>query len=256
MKKLFALFTLIFMSYTYSQTNMEKGLKWYEKRAEGAIGFKAQPMPIDRSIEYFEKSLEENNNDTTALFLLKALYFKGEYTTDDIEKKKIIFEKGKKLGEMKIKESPTSVSFHYWYLVNLGSWSKSYGIIAAAREGVADLMKKHSETIIKLDPEYENGGGFFMLGAIHFQSPYIPFFLSWPDNDEAITWLRKAVSTGKRRPVQLIYLAKALHKNGMKKEAIKLLEEASKIKPLPDYIVEYREKIDEAKVLLEEYRWD
>ena len=68
--------------------------------------------------------------------------------------------------------------------------------------------------------------------------------------------LRKAVSTGKRRPVQLIYLAKALHRNGMKKEAVKLLEEASKIKPLPSYIVEYREKIDEAKGLLEEYRWD
>ena len=165
-----------------------------------------------------------------------------------------IFDRGKKLGEEKVIQFPESSNFRYWYLVNLGSWSKAYGILRAAREGVADLMKEHSEAIINLDPEYENGGGYFMLGAIHFQSPYIPFFLSWPDNDEAVIWLQKAVETGNRRPVQLIYLAKALHKNGMKKEAIELLEEVSNLKPLDGYVVEYREKISEAKVLLEGYR--
>ncbi len=247
-------FILILLSYTVAQSNMEKGLEWYEKRAEGAKGFKAKSIPIDRSIEFFEKSLQEDEGENAALMLMKALYFKGEYTTNDIEKKKKIFDRGKKFGEEKVIQFPESANFRYWYLVNLGSWSKAYGILRAAREGVADLMKEHSEAIINLDPEYESGGGYFMLGAIHFQSPYIPFFLSWPDNDEAIIWLQKAVETGNRRPVQLIYLAKALHKNGMKKEAIELLEEVSNFEPLDGYIVEYREKISEAKVLLEEFR--
>ncbi len=247
-------FILILLSYTVAQSNMEKGLEWYEKRAEGAKGFKAKSIPIDRSIEFFEKSLQEDEGENAALMLMKALYFKGEYTTNDIEKKKQIFDRGKKFGEEKVIQFPESANFRYWYLVNLGSWSKAYGILRAAREGVADLMKEHSEAIINLDPEYESGGGYFMLGAIHFQSPYIPFFLSWPDNDEAIIWLQKAVETGNRRPVQLIYLAKALHKNGMKKEAIELLEEVSNFEPLDGYIVEYREKISEAKVLLEEFR--
>lgn len=247
-------FILILLSYTVAQSNMEKGLEWYEKRAEGAKGFKAKSIPIDRSIEFFQKSLEEDEGENAALMLMKALYFKGEYTTNDIEKKKKIFDRGKKLGEEKVIQFPESASFRYWYLVNLGSWSKAYGVLRAAREGVADLMKEHSEAIINIDSEYESGGGYFMLGAIHFQSPYIPFFLSWPDNDEAIIWLQKAVETGNRRPVQLIYLAKALYKNAMKKEAIELLEEVSNLKPLDEYIVEYREKISEAKVLLEEYR--
>ena len=245
---------LILFSYTVGQSNMEKGLEWYEKRAEGSKGFEAKSIPIDRSIEFFEKSLQEDEDINAALMLMKALYYKGEYTTNNREEKKKIFDKGKKLGEEKVIQFPESASFRYWYLVNLGSWSKVYGIIRAAKEGVADLMKEHSEFIINLDPRYESGGGYFMLGAIHFQSPYIPFFLSWPDNDEAIIWLQKAVETGNRRPVQLIYLAKALHKNGMKKEAIEFLEEVSNLKPLDGYIVEYREKISEAKVLLEEYR--
>ena len=247
-------FTLILLSYTVAQSNMEKGLEWYEKRAEEAKGFEAKSIPIDRSIEFFQKSLQEDEGENAALMLMKALYFKGEYTTNDIEKKKKIFDRGKKLGEEKVIQFPESASFRYWYLVNLGSWSKAYGVLRAAREGVADLMKEHSEAIINIDSEYESGGGYFMLGAIHFQSPYIPFFLSWPDNDEAIIWLQKAVETGNRRPVQLIYLAKALYKNAMKKEAIELLEEVSNLKPLDEYIVEYREKISEAKVLLEEYR--
>ena len=247
-------FILILLSYTVAQSNMEKGLEWYEKRAEGAKGFKAKSIPIDRSIEFFQKSLQEDEGENAALMLMKALYFKGEYTTNDIEKKKKIFDRGKKLGEEKVNQFPESASFRYWYLVNLGSWSKAYGVLRAAREGVADLMKEHSEAIINIDSEYESGGGYFMLGAIHFQSPYIPFFLSWPDNDEAIILLQKAVETGNRRPVQLIYLAKALYKNAMKKEAIELLEEVSNLKPLDEYIVEYREKISEAKVLLGEYR--
>ena len=48
-------FILILLSYTVAQSNMEKGLEWYEKRAEGAKGFKAKSIPIDRSIEFFQK---------------------------------------------------------------------------------------------------------------------------------------------------------------------------------------------------------
>ena len=75
--------------------------------------------------------------------------------------KNLIFSKGKELAEKYIKKYPDSAPFQFWYLVNLGSWSEVYGIITAAREGVADLMKNHSKIIISLDPEYENGGGYF-----------------------------------------------------------------------------------------------
>ena len=138
--------------------------------------------------------------------------------------------------------------------MNLGSWSKAYGIIAAAREGVADLMKQHSEKIIELDPDYENGGGYFMLGAVHYSSPYIPFLLSWPDNDEAIVWLQKAVATGKPRLVQMIYLAQALYEDGQEKEAISILEKVKATRPAAETLVENHDDIREAKELLQEYR--
>ncbi len=248
------LICLVLFSNIYGQSDIDKGKAWYDRRSEGASSSRAVSTPIDSAISYFEGLLDGGDGKEAALMLVKALYFKGEYTTNNKEEKKAIFDRGKRFAENYIDRYPNSVSFRYWYLVNLGSWSKAYGILTAAREGVADLMKEHSKKIIELDPVYENGGGYFMLGAVHYESPYIPFLLSWPDNDDAIVWLRKAVETGDARLVQMVYLAKALHKDGQKSEAITLLENVANTKPSFSSLVEERDEVREAKDLLEEYR--
>ena len=115
-------------------------------------------------------------------------------------------------------------------------------------------MKEHSEIIISLDPEYENGGGFFMLGAVHFKSPYIPFFLSWPDNDKAITYLTKALTIGEETPNQKVYLAQALYRDGQKKRAIEILKDVASMTPSTSEIVRDWEQIELAEQLLSEYR--
>lgn len=93
-----------------------------------------------------------------------------------------------------------------------------------------------------------------MLGAVHYESPYIPFLLSWPDNDDAVIWLRKAVETGNARLVQMVYLAKALYKDGQESEAISILEKVVNSEPSPHALVEQRDDIREARELLGEYR--
>ena len=115
-------------------------------------------------------------------------------------------------------------------------------------------MKKYSKIIILLDPEYENGGGYFMLGAVHFKSPYIPFFLSWPDNDKAITYLTKALTIGEAVPNQKVYLAQALYKDGQKNRAIDILREVANMQPSKEEIVRDWEQIELAEQLLSEYR--
>ena len=248
------LICLVLFSNIYGQSDIDKGKAWYDRRSEGASGSRAVSTPIDSAISYFEGSLDGGDGKEAALMLVKALYFKGEYTTNNKEEKKAIFDRGKRFAENYIDRYPNSVSFRYWYLVNLGSWSKAYGILTAAREGVADLMREHSEKIIELDPGYENGGGYFMLGAVHYESPYIPFLLSWPDNDDAVIWLRKAVETGNARLVQMVYLAKALYKDGQESEAISILEKVVNSEPSPHALVEQRDDIREARELLGEYR--
>ena len=238
-----------------SQNELEKGITNYNQRFEGSVKSSAKLGPITKAINNFQYALKNTATETdAALYLLKSYYFRGKYVHKDKEKQKYDFSKGKELGEKYVKKYPDSAPFQFWYLVNLGSWSEVYGIITAAREGVAEIMKEHSEIIISLDPEYENGGGYFMLGAVHFKSPYIPFLLSWPDNDDAIKYLTKALNIGEATPNQKIYLAQAMYKDGQKSQAIEMLKEVANMEPSVDEIVRDWEQIEIAEQLLSEYR--
>ena len=237
-----------------NQNELEKGIASFNQRFEGSIKNSAKPEPITNAINHFQDALKNSATETDAeLYLLKSYYFRGKFVHSDKEKQKADFSKGKNLGEKCIKKYPNSEPFRYWYLVNLGSWAEVYGIITAAREGVADLMKDHSEIIISLDPDYENGGGFFMLGAVHFKSPYIPFFLSWPDNNDAIKYLTKALNIGESTPNQKVYLARALYKDGQKSRAIDMLKEVANMQPSKGETVGDWEQIELAEQLLLEY---
>ena len=247
------LFIIIFISSVFA-SEMDKGIVAYNNRAEGAVGTQAQSKNIDQAIRHFERAMKiDALEEVAAVYLLRCYYYKGTFVLIDENARKAEYNKGKSLAEKMIAKYPNSAALRFRYLTCLGKWAEVYGIFAAAKEGVADLMKEHSEKIIELDPEYENGGGYFMLGAVHFKSPYIPFILSWPDNDDAIIWLRKAFQTGAAIPVQKTYLAKALYKDKQEEEAIRLVKEVISTPPDPEDLVEERFEIEEAKALLEDF---
>ena len=239
------------MMIASAKAGINEGADFYSKRQDGSKGTLASTENIDKAIKQFSSALlsPESEKDA-ALYLLKSYYYKAEFAVQDKEEKKKIFNEGKALGEKYIEKYPESPEFRYWYLVNLGSWAQVYGILTAAREGVSDLMRTHSEKIIELDPKYRNGGGYFMLGAVHFKSPYIPFLLSWPDNDDAIKYLQLAVDTGKAEMNQKNYLAQAVSKDGQHEKAKILLTEVINTEPDPANLVEDLDDIEEARQLL------
>ena len=248
-----SLLFLILISFVVP-SELDKGIASYNDRGEGARGIQADSKNIDQAIRHLERAVKINAlEEEAAVYLLKCYYYKGTYVLADEEDRKAEYNKGKALAEKMVAKYPNSAALRYWYLTCLGKWSEVYGILTAAKEGVADLMKEHSEKIIELDPMVEHGGGYFMLGAVHFKSPYIPFILSWPDNDDAIIWLLKAKITGHATPIQKNYLARALYKDGKEDEAIRLVKEVISTPPSPSDIVEERFEIEEAKTLLNDF---
>ena len=248
------LFFCLSMMIASAKADIKKGIEWYNKRHVDSIGNKASEKSINQAINYFSNEIQKPKYEKdAALYLLKSYYYKAEFAIHEDDHKKIIFNMGKDLGEKYIVKYPDSPAFRYWYLVNLGSWAQVYGILTAAREGVADIMKTHSEKIIVLDPEYQDGGGYFMLGAVHYKSPYIPFLLSWPDNDEAIKYLQLALETGKKTLNQKVYLAKALKKDKQPLKAKKILMEVINTDPDPMNLVEELDDINDAFQLLENF---
>tara|TARA_B000000557_G_scaffold2747_1_gene2214 strand:+ start:4579 stop:5361 length:783 start_codon:yes stop_codon:yes gene_type:complete len=251
---LFRYFLLVLpFAFIFSKdNNLISGIEYYKNRAENSSGIVAKSDPIEKAIQKFHLAKTESELEAS-IYLLRCYYYKGKYVSKTDDDKKTVFNQGKSLAEEMIKKYPQSAAMRYWYLVNLGSWSEVYGILAAAREGVADLMKTHSEKIIEIDKNYGDGGGYFMLGAVHFKSPYIPFILSWPDNDEAIINLRLAYQTGDQTPTQTVYLARALYKDGQNDEAIEILNKLI-LQPLSkDELVEDTEQHTIAKGLLADW---
>ena len=242
------------MMVTFAKAGINEGVKYYQKRQEGSIGTLAAIENISTAIDHFTSVLQtpEYEKDA-ALYLLKSYYYKAEFALQNTKEKKNIFNEGKRLGEKYIEKYPNSPEFRYWYLVNLGSWAQVYGIFNAAREGVSNLMKIHSEIIIELDPKYQDGGGYFMLGAVHYKSPYIPFLLSWPDNDQAIRYLQMSLDTGKPTVNQKVYLAQALTKDKQYNKAKILLQEVVDSKPDSTHLVEELDYIKQARQLLEDF---
>ncbi|MFL3014222.1 MAG: tetratricopeptide repeat protein [Candidatus Neomarinimicrobiota bacterium] len=224
MKSLLVITLFLFPFINAEITHFERGLDLYSQRANESLGLKANKKFIDQAIDQFLKAMKTPDGELEAgVYLLKCYYYKGKFVSDSNDTKKEIFSMGKSLGEQLISRHPQSVESYYWYLVNLGSWAEIYGTMSAAKEGVAGTMRKFSKKIIDIDSNYNDGGGYFMLGAVHFKSPYIPFILSWPSNDKALKYLTLAYNTGESTPNQAVYLARALHKNGQTTKAISLL---------------------------------
>ena len=98
-----------------------------------------------------------------------------------------------------------------------------------------------------------DGGGYFMLGAVHFKSPYIPFILSWPSDEQALKYLSLAYDKGASTPNQTVYLARALYKNGQKQKAISLLSSLLEQKISETNKLEDIEQHDIAKQQLKEW---
>ena len=249
------IYILFFSSLLFTQSLFEQGIVEYNNRSMDSKGLLASTVYIDKAINLFQKDLDNKNtdNEQSVIYLLKSYYYKGEYAVEDVKLKKEIFDMGKELAEKYIPVYPNSAAIRYWYLVNLGSWAEAYGTLKAAREGVADIMKEQSETIINLDPEYKNGGGYFMLGAVHLKSPYIPFLLSWPSKKEAVKYLQLAVDTKETSLVQKTYLSHALYKTGSEERAIELLNEVINSIPSIDDKIEDLNDINKAKELLKTF---
>jgi hypothetical protein len=253
----FGLLFLTLLAYSISShaSELDIGKQWYERRAEEANGLETDSRAIDRAIYFLHKALEHRATEEEAgILLLKSYYFKGEFTTQGEEQKRLVFAGAKDLGERLLQKYPTSPGLRLFYSANLGKWGEYSGVLAAAESGIADKIRVNAEKILEIDPKYGQGAGYYLLGAIHFRAPYIPFLLSWPDNREAIVNLRKAHGMAPESLGIKLILAQALLRQGDQKVALSLLQEVSRQAPRRFRLLEDRAYIEEARGLLKEHR--
>lgn len=252
------LFICLFISLTITSFSQNeeilKGIEHYNRRAESTKNLIAAPEAISTAIIHFNNALESRSTEEeAAVFLMKCYYFKGTFVEIEKNKRIEVYYKSKKLGENMILKFPGSVAIHFWHLANLAKWGETSGIMKSAKEGVADELKALSEKVIELDPNYRKGGGYGMLGIIHYKTPYIPFILSWPDNDDAIENLEKCLKINSEDLMAGLYYAQVLHDEGQEERAITVLKNIISSTPREDNSLEDSKDIADAKLFLAEY---
>ncbi|MBD3287942.1 tetratricopeptide repeat protein [candidate division KSB1 bacterium] len=225
-------FVLIFLIVTClsGQSLIQQADSLYELRGENfnEETLLADSTNINKAIDLYKQAIENNTGaekEEAIWKLMRAYYFKGNYTTHDSELKKAIYDKGKNLGEEGLDEFPKSKGINLFSAIVWGVWGEEFGILKAARKGVAGKIKDRCETVIEIDPMFDEAGAYRVLGRVHFKAPKIPFILGWPSKDKAVEYLQKAHEKYPENLTTKQFLAEALYEKDKKEEAISLMKE-------------------------------
>lgn len=196
-------------------------------------------LPADRRLETYDRSLDLA--EKTLDLLVEDLGGRDRF--DEMT----VAERERALGER-----PEAAPVLFWAAVHWGLWGENTGVFKAARQGIGARIRDLSETVVALDPSFEDAGGHRMLGRLHAVAPKIPFFTAWIDRDAALRHLRKAWASAPEEPYNGLYLAEAIleHDDARRAEALAVLGELARRKPRPSHRVEDAAILARARKLL------
>jgi tetratricopeptide (TPR) repeat protein len=268
-----------------AQSFIEEGDRHWNLRAESAAQSSGPTsIRLDQAVNAYRQALDlEPDSPAPRWRLMRALFFKGEYLTEDQSEKKKIFDEGKAVGEEALrliraeaskrtgqsmdwagpvdlapvmKDSPDTIATFLWSSANWGEWALAYGKFQAVRQGAATKIRDLATAVTLMDPNFAEGGGYRVLGRLHHQTPYVPFITGWASNRKAVEFLRQAYQTGPRNSLNRLYLAEALWDEDadLRKEAIKIAQDLVNDAPRPEFLVEDLKTQEQARLLLVQWK--
>jgi hypothetical protein len=255
----------------------------YARRQDGRVGALANPREIALAVASYDRATEAFDNAEARWKLARALYFQAAYTGPDSDSQAAIYEKARRAGDDAIRilerraknrgaapfegRAPSDIAAavlsdrdasptFFWTAVAWGQWALTSGKMKAARTGAAEKIRDDASVVIALDPEFEEGGGYRILGRLHHQAPKVPFLTSWVSRDKALENLRRAVAVNDRNLVNRHFLAEALADGGPaeRAEAVRIEEKIAADAPSPGHLVEDLSIQEEAKKNLAKWK--
>jgi hypothetical protein len=139
-----------------------------------------------------------------------------------------------------LRARPDSAALYFWSAVAWGEWAMMRGPLTAVRTGAAGRIRDLAQTVIDVDPAFEKGGGYRILGRLHDRAPRIPIFTGWISRARGIELLERSLAADPANSISRIFLAEALadHAPQRRQEAVHLLEACARASPRPEYVVE------------------
>ncbi len=256
----------------------------WARRAEGLRGTVASSDPVDAAIAGYEEALAADPANLEARWkLMRALRFKGAYTTGSVDAKKEIFDEGRRVGATGIemieeqlrrrgiarpadaspeevariaKQIPQAGELYLWNAINWGEWAQVYGKLAAVRKGAADRIRREATIALEIDPAMEGAGPGRVLGRLHNQTPHVPFLTGWASDAEAVRFLERSLNLNPTDKLTMVFLAEAMvaADRSTKPKAVAILKKVIETPNDPEVMVESVNAQEDARKLLAELR--
>jgi len=255
---------------------VREGDSWFARRQEQRVGLVADRAPISAAVRAYETASEAADNLEARWKLARALNFRALFTDLDAAARIAALERARRAGEDAIailqrrarargspefetlgpadvasacrKETDAPPTF-YWAAASWGRWGIAKGKVEAVRVGAAEKVKRYAEILIALDPTFEDGGGYRILGRLHDQAPTMVESADWVSRPEALRNLRLAAQASPADFANRLYLGEALARGtaAERAEGVSILEQLVKESPSPVRLVEELRVQDDAQ---------
>jgi len=100
--------------------------------------------------------------------LARIHYLIGIYSEDKKEQK-TVFSQGIYYGKKAVNLEPEKPDGYYWLGVNYGKYGEVKGVLKSL--SLVNPIKDAMNKVIELDPTYEDGGAYKVLGRVYFKLP-------------------------------------------------------------------------------------
>jgi tetratricopeptide (TPR) repeat protein len=244
----------------------------WQRRDEGHVGGRASRDRIFEAIAGYEKASEASENAEARWKLSRALFFEAKLTGQNDDARLALYERARKAGEeaiailrrrgatlpqtasparvaAELARDPDAPPAYFWTAVAWGEWGLLAGKLRGAKAGAATRIRDLAATVVALDPAFEEGGGYRVLGRLHQRAPRIPYISGWISKAEGLRNLRLAVRIAPKNFVNRHFLAEAVASDGARgrAEAIRIEKEIVADSPSRSHLVEDLAIQDEAK---------
>jgi tetratricopeptide (TPR) repeat protein len=163
------------------------------------------------------------------------------------DQRKAALESGVEAGRVASALEPKRPEGHFWMAANMGALAESFGL----RQGIRyrGAIKAALETVLALDPDFQDGSADRALGRWYLQVPG----LFGGDDHKSEEHLRRALAYNEQSIITRLFLAQTLWALGRKEDARSQLRAALEAPVDPEWAPEDRRFKGEAEELLKRY---
>jgi tetratricopeptide (TPR) repeat protein len=182
-------------------------------------------------------------NADAAWKLARSDYWLGGHAPE--AERRRFFEQGIDAGRKAVALQPNRPEGHFWIAANMGALAESYGL----RQGLKyrKPIKEELETVLRLDPRFQQGSADRALGRWYFKVPS----LFGGSHKEAEAHLRASLTYNPNSTASHFFLAELLLDDGRKDDARAELLKIRDAPIDPDWAPEDRDFKDKAGKMLE-----